>query len=210
MTGPRDWTDAGPQDVPDRDPNEGDPFADDEDPDDDVVNTEIEDLDDDLDHGACVMEAVAFLAGEKWSDHPECASPALGDFLRSWNDGSTDEQRQELKQYIPRLVGSKGTKAQESERRWMAADWLIRAAEERDVLRDLLSQAFFTLQGMEIVWNHEQGCDRFAASMQRYADSAVRLEGLIEPMLNKLGVETSFKLTGCRREAPKAGEEKTQ
>ena len=91
-----------------------------------------------------------------------------------------------------------------------AADWLIRAAEERDVLRDLLSQAFFTLQGMEIVWNHEQGCDRFAASMQRYADSAVRLEGLIEPMLNKLGVETSFKLTGCRREAPKAGEEKTQ
>lgn len=33
MTGPRDWTDAGPQDVPDRDPNEGDPFADDEDPD---------------------------------------------------------------------------------------------------------------------------------------------------------------------------------
>lgn len=25
MSGPRDWTDAGPQDVPDRDPNEGDP-----------------------------------------------------------------------------------------------------------------------------------------------------------------------------------------
>ena len=28
MTGPRDGADAGPQDVPDRDPNEDDPFDD--------------------------------------------------------------------------------------------------------------------------------------------------------------------------------------
>jgi hypothetical protein len=27
---------------------------------------------------ACVMEAVAFAAGEPWSDHPECASPVIG------------------------------------------------------------------------------------------------------------------------------------
>lgn len=36
----------------------------------------------------CVMEAVAYLAGEPWSDRPECASPVIGAFLRSWNDGS--------------------------------------------------------------------------------------------------------------------------
>jgi hypothetical protein len=47
-------------------------------------------------------------------------------FLRSWNDGSGDEQRQELKRYIPRLVNSRGTDAQESERSWMALDWLVR------------------------------------------------------------------------------------
>jgi hypothetical protein len=76
--------------------------------------------------GMCVMEAVAFVAGEPFSDHPECASPVIGAFLRSWNDSSDDEQRQELKQYIGRLVGSKGTKAQEDQRSWMALDWLVR------------------------------------------------------------------------------------
>ena len=26
---------------------------------------------------ACVMEAVAYVAGEPWSDHPACASPVM-------------------------------------------------------------------------------------------------------------------------------------
>lgn len=74
----------------------------------------------------CVMEAVAFLAGEKWSDHPACASRIVGTFLRSWNDVLPDDQRQELRQYIPRLVGSAGTPEQEERRSWMALDWLVR------------------------------------------------------------------------------------
>ena len=74
----------------------------------------------------CVMEAVAMLAGESWSDHPQCASPVLGAFLRSWNDALPDDERQQLKQYIARLVGSKGTDAQEAERSWLATDWMVR------------------------------------------------------------------------------------
>jgi hypothetical protein len=74
----------------------------------------------------CVMEAVAMLAGEQWSDHPQCASPVIGAFLRSWNDALPDDDRQQLKQYIPRLVGSKGTGEQEVERSWLATDWLVR------------------------------------------------------------------------------------
>ena len=74
----------------------------------------------------CVMEAVAMLAGEGWSDHPRCAGPVIGAFLRNWNDWLPDDERQQLKQYIPRLVGSKGTEAQEAERAWLANDWLIR------------------------------------------------------------------------------------
>ncbi len=75
---------------------------------------------------ACVMEAVAYVAGEPWSDHPECASQVLGAFLRSWNDSLPDVDRQMLKQYIPRLVGSKGTKEREDARAFMAMDWLVR------------------------------------------------------------------------------------
>jgi hypothetical protein len=76
--------------------------------------------------GACVMEAVAYVAGEPFSDHPECASPVIGAFLRSWNDRLDDQTRQRLKPYIPRLVGTKGTKRQEEKRAWMATDCLAR------------------------------------------------------------------------------------
>ena len=74
----------------------------------------------------CVMEAVAMLAGEEWSDHPQCASPVIGAFLRSWNDSLPDDDRQQLKQYIPRLINSRGTEDQETERSWLATDWLVR------------------------------------------------------------------------------------
>ena len=33
--------------------------------------------------GVCVMEAVAWWAGEDHSDRPECVSPVIGAFLRS-------------------------------------------------------------------------------------------------------------------------------
>ena len=39
-----------------------------------------------VDEGACLMEAVSYVAGEPWSDKPTCACPVLGAFLRTWND----------------------------------------------------------------------------------------------------------------------------
>jgi hypothetical protein len=76
--------------------------------------------------GMCVMEAVAFVAGEKFSDHPTCASPVLGSFLRSWNDSLDDADRQMLKPFIPRLVGTNTGLADEETRAWMLTDWLAR------------------------------------------------------------------------------------
>ena len=75
----------------------------------------------------CVMEAVAFVAGEKWSDNPECACPVISAFLRSWNDGlPTDADRDRLlKNLIPRLVNTRN-KSLEEKRSLMAADWLVR------------------------------------------------------------------------------------
>lgn len=74
----------------------------------------------------CELEAVAYVAVEPWTASPRCASPVLAAFLRVWNDHLDDDTRQTLKQYIPRLVGSTGTQAQEAERSWMAFDWLVR------------------------------------------------------------------------------------
>src|SRR5262245_64601994 len=73
------------------------------------------------------MEAVAYVAGEPWSDSPQCACPVISAFLRTWNDGLNDADRNRLlKPLIPRLVGTRGSKAVEERRSMMAADWLIR------------------------------------------------------------------------------------
>ena len=74
----------------------------------------------------CVMEAVAYVAGEPWSDAPQCASPVISAFLRSYNDSVSDEVRQSLKQYIPRLIGTRGSQVVEERRSLVAADWLVR------------------------------------------------------------------------------------
>jgi hypothetical protein len=75
---------------------------------------------------ACVMEAVAYVAGEPFSDHPECASPVITSFLVYWNDSMNDVDRQMLKPYIVRVVGTRTGKRHEEQRAWMLTDWLAR------------------------------------------------------------------------------------
>ena len=75
----------------------------------------------------CVMEAVAYVAGEQWSDSPQCACPVISTFLRAWNDTLPDDERTPLlADLIPRIVGTRSTKEIEIRRSTMAADWLIR------------------------------------------------------------------------------------
>ena len=77
----------------------------------------------------CIMEAVAYMAGEPWSDSPACASPAISAFLRTWNDGLSDDDRDRLLPaavWVPRLVGSRGDDATEERRAYLALDWLVR------------------------------------------------------------------------------------
>ena len=74
----------------------------------------------------CVMEAVAYVAGEEWSDSPACASPVISAFMRSWNDSLDAEGRQKLKPYIPRLVGTASSQEVEERRSFMAGDWQVR------------------------------------------------------------------------------------
>lgn len=79
-----------------------------------------------LEEGVCLLEAIAYIAGEPWSDAPQCVSPVIAAFLRNYNDSVSDEKRQELKQYIPRLIGTRGSNALEERRAIMAGDWLVR------------------------------------------------------------------------------------
>jgi hypothetical protein len=60
------------------------------------------------DDGTCVAELVSMLAGERYSDHPRCACPALTAFLRGYNDSLDDVRRQDLFALASDLVGTRG------------------------------------------------------------------------------------------------------
>ena len=58
--------------------------------------------------GACFMEFASYLAGERWSDHPECTDPVLAAFAREINDRVADSRRDALVGHVPRVVGLRG------------------------------------------------------------------------------------------------------
>jgi len=55
--------------------------------------------------GACFMELASFLAGEPWSDHPQCTHRLLAGAARMVNDSSSDDGRQRLAGLIPDVIG---------------------------------------------------------------------------------------------------------
>jgi hypothetical protein len=61
----------------------------------------------DAEHGeACVMEYVSLLAGEEWSDRPDCTHPLLAHEARTTNDLLRDSDRARLVPLIGRLFGT--------------------------------------------------------------------------------------------------------
>jgi hypothetical protein len=59
--------------------------------------------------GACFMEFVSYLAGERWSDHPACTHPLLAALARQVNDQVSDTHRQLLVGIVPEVIGLSGT-----------------------------------------------------------------------------------------------------
>lgn len=77
--------------------------------------------------GHCLLEVVSMFAGEPFSDRPACVDPVLAAFGRSWNDSMrSNDEREQLKQYIPLLPGTAQGDKLSRRRAFMAADWAIR------------------------------------------------------------------------------------
>ena len=58
--------------------------------------------------GACFMELVSYLGGERWSDHPACTHSLLASVARLVNDHTSDEGRPQLAELIPAVIGLTG------------------------------------------------------------------------------------------------------
>src|ERR1700682_5885671 len=78
--------------------------------------------------GACAMELAAHIAGEEWSDHPQCVCEVLAAASRAANDKGTQWVRDELRNRIPQLVGSRATRAIAIKRMESLAWFAIRVA----------------------------------------------------------------------------------
>jgi hypothetical protein len=121
----------------------------------------------------CVMEAVAYVAGEPWSDRPMCASRVLTDFCVSWNDAMGDEDRQILKPFIPRLVNTKASLAVDRRRSYMALDWYCRVSTPTWLrLAGLISEAEAIEATAPIVDAASAGAARRALNSARTAAAA--------------------------------------
>ena len=86
-------------------------------------------------HGVCVMELASMLAGEPFTDRPECVCPVVAGFLRTYNDRLDDERRQDLYAYAAAVVGSRGDEALEAARRERCLNWAADVHERGSGLR---------------------------------------------------------------------------
>lgn len=81
-----------------------------------------------------LLELVSWLAHEPHSDAPATVSPVLATFARWFSSALPRDRRQELKARAALMVGTRVTaapgarslSAADSERAWLAADWLLR------------------------------------------------------------------------------------
>ncbi len=76
------------------------------------------------DDGMCAMELIAYLAGEQHTDHPDCACPVLTGYTLRLNDSMPEDWRQQLKPYLPLLIGTRD--GREAERAALLAWQAIR------------------------------------------------------------------------------------
>jgi hypothetical protein len=58
-------------------------------------------------HGACVMEFVSYVAGERWSDRPKCVCLPIRRFTMALNDCGPQSLRDALLARAPRLIEGK-------------------------------------------------------------------------------------------------------
>lgn len=68
--------------------------------------------------GVCTAELTSMLAGERFSDQPRTACPAVTAFVRGYNDGLDDARRQDLYAVASMLVGSAADDDAVHERMW--------------------------------------------------------------------------------------------
>lgn len=80
---------------------------------------------------ACVMEVASMLAGEPFSDRPRAVCPVIGAYLRTVNDLLDGWDRQRLRPYAARVVGTVGGWSSRHDRALLCAQYAASARRRR-------------------------------------------------------------------------------
>ena len=82
------------------------------------------------DDGMCIMEAVAWAAGEPHSDAPSCACPVIASFARRLNDRISDDAMRTriMRPLVMLLLNTRASRANMVKRAYIAADFAAREA----------------------------------------------------------------------------------
>ena len=81
--------------------------------------------------GACVMEVASMLAGEPFSDEPQCVCPVIAEFLRTYNDQVDDARRQDLFAAAALVVDTRDNHEGQRRRANLCLDWWLSASSPR-------------------------------------------------------------------------------
>lgn len=75
--------------------------------------------------GCSIMEAIALVSGEAWTDRPRSVCPVISSFLRTWGESLPDQERTKLLlTVIGSVTGTKSTAGIEAQRAETAFNWL--------------------------------------------------------------------------------------
>jgi hypothetical protein len=121
------------------------------------------------------MELASILAGGSFSDRPECASPVIAAFLRSYNDHVDAARRADLYPYAALVVGTRDDETVERLRARSCMRWAREVAGPPPVGVRVLYRLF-----------HRQGPDADGVYAARAAAAASRLHRQALELLDEL------------------------
>lgn len=112
----------------------------------------------------CLLEWASALAGEPWTDHPACVSPALAAYGRALNDWMPHAARQALRASLPRLLGTAGDPARDRRRAYLAADRAVRDLAPRALDAAGLGDIAARLRGLAPITDPETAAAAYDAA----------------------------------------------
>jgi hypothetical protein len=137
--------------------------------------------------GVCVVELASLLAGEKFSDHPRCVCVVIAGFLRSLNDRVAHADRQRLRPYAGRAVGSRSARQISRQRRdacLAAAGVRLEGGRIRRLLGRLAIRArIFFVVGLRPAMRLNRGAGEYAARAVFARNGAEEAFALLDRLL---------------------------